>query len=341
MRTDLDRIYPYPDAVADVTERMLALLSTLQTGRSFSSQELAERLGVSPRTVRRDVDRLRSYGYPVDAQPGPGGHYRLAPGRTMPPVVLDDGEAVAAMAGLAVLASTSSGDAEALDTAATRAYGKLDQVLPKRLRPQVASLRTSIEASEQPAPGVATALVTDLAGAITHHEVVRFSYRDRHDTPSERRVEPHRQVHLRLRWYLLAWDLDRDDWRVFRLDRIAELTRTTARFEPRALPADTAVEYLRGGLHADRQRVRLAVHAPSVVVADALKYHDADMSQVDGATTEVGVWIDAWEWLLPHLARLDADFKVVEPDDIRAACETFAERLLAASASQGRADAGR
>jgi predicted DNA-binding transcriptional regulator YafY len=321
--------------VADVTERMLALLSTLQTGRSFSGQELAERLEVSHRTVRRDVDRLRGYGYPVDAQPGPGGHYRLTRGRNMPPVVLDDGEAVAALAGLAVLASTSSGEAAALDTAATRAYGKFDQVLPTRLRPQVASLRASLETREQPGPGVATALVAGLAEAIANHEIVRFDYRDRYDAPSLRRVEPHRQVHLRMRWYLLAWDLDKGDWRVFRLDRITELARTTARYEPRALPADTAVDYLRHGMHADRQRIRLAVDAPPAVVADALKYHDADIVQADSATTQVTVWVDRWEWLIPHLALLGANFTIVEPARIRAACETLGRRLVAAAAAAG------
>jgi predicted DNA-binding transcriptional regulator YafY len=331
MRPDFDRISTYCWAVADVTERMLALLSTLQSGRSFSGQELAVRLGVSPRTVRRDVDRLRGYGYPVDAQRGPAGHYRLRAGRTMPPVVLDDGEAVAALAGLAVLASTNSGDAEAIDTAATRAYGKLDQVLPTRLRPQVASLRASLETREQRGPGVAAALVAGLAEAIANREVVRFGYRDRRDAPSLRRVEPHRQVHLRMRWYLLAWDLDRGDWRVFRLDRVTEFARTTARYEPRALPADTAVDYLREGMNAYRHRIRLVVHAPPPVVADALKYHDADIERADSTTTRVTVWLDAWEWLIPQLALLGVDFTIAEPAHVRTACETFAGRLLAAA----------
>ena len=130
--------------MADVTERLLALLSTLQSGRSFSGPELATRLGVSARTVRRDVDRLRRFGYPVEAQPGPGGRYVLIAGRTMPPLVLDDGEAVAALVGLALLAATATSDAGTLDNAATRAYGKLDQVFPARLRHQAAALRASI-----------------------------------------------------------------------------------------------------------------------------------------------------------------------------------------------------
>lgn len=332
MRSCSGRISVYRRVVADVTQRMLALLSTLQTGRSFTGPELAARLDVSARTVRRDVDRLRGYGYPVDAQPGPGGRYRLAAGRNMPPLVLDDGEAVATLLGLALLAATTSGDTGALDSAATRAYGKLDQFLPARLRPQVAALRASVETRHQPAPGVATAVLAILAGAITDRQVVRFDYRDRHDTPSERRVEPHRQVHLGLRWYLLAWDLERDGWRVFRLDRVTSLDRTTARYAPRPLPADTAVDYLREGMNADRRRVRLTIHAPPAAVADALKYHDADIERADDTTTAVTLWLDTWEWLLPQIARLGTDFTIIEPTDIRAALQTFAHRLRAAVA---------
>ncbi|WP_240971076.1 MULTISPECIES: WYL domain-containing protein [unclassified Microbispora] len=243
--------------------------SILQTGRPFSGDELAARLDVSPRTVRRDVDRLREYGYPVETQPGPGGYYRLVAGRTMPPLVLDDDEAIAVLLGLATLASSGSGEDGALDDAATRAYGKLDQFLPARLRPRVAALRASLETGRQLAPAVNAALLAGLAEAIDDREVVRFGYRDRHGGESRRRVEPHRQVHLLLRWYLLGWDLDRDDWRVFRLDRVRDLVRTGVRHAPRALPADAALAYLRQGLNADRRRVRLVVRARPDQVADA------------------------------------------------------------------------
>lgn len=234
--------------MADVTERMLALLSTLQSGRPFTASELAGRLDVSRRTVRRDVDRLRGYGYPVESQPGPGGSYRLVPGRTLPPLILDDDEAVATMLGLALLAANTSDDVGSLDAAATRAYGKLDQFLPTRLRPQAAALRASIEAHQQQAPAVATTTVAGLGDAIAGSEMVRFDYRDSNDRPTSRRVEPYRQIHLRMRWYLLAWDLDRDDWRVFRIDRIEHLERTTRRFDQRRLPALSAIEYLLGGM---------------------------------------------------------------------------------------------
>ncbi|WP_432925451.1 helix-turn-helix transcriptional regulator [Microbispora sp. CA-135349] len=318
--------------MADVTRRMLALLSLLQTGRPFSGDELASRLDVSPRTVRRDVDRLREYGYPVETQPGPGGYYRLVAGRTMPPLVLDDDEAVAALLGLATLASSGSGEDGALDDAATRAYGKLDQFLPARLRPRAAALRASLETGRHVAPAVNAALLADLAEAIDDREVVRFDYSDRHGERSRRRVEPHRQVHLLQRWYLLGWDLGRDDWRVFRLDRVGDLVRTGVRHAPRALPADAALEYLRQGLNTDRRRVRLVVRARPGQVADAVKFEDAEIHPGPGdGEIQVTVRLDSWRWLIPCLAHLDADFTVVEPEDFRAALAAFARRLLAAS----------
>lgn len=319
--------------MADVTERMLGLLSTLQTGQSFTGEELASRLGVSPRTVRRDVERLRGYGYPVDTQPGPGGYYRLTAGRTMPPLVLDDEEAIAALLGLATLASTTSGDGGALDEAATRAYGKLDQFLPTRLRRRVAALRASLETHPQRAPGVSTALLAGLAEAITGRQVVTFDYRNQNGRASRRRVEPHRQLHLHLRWYLLGWDLDRGDWRVFRADRITGLGPTGARFAERDLPADSGLAYLRQGLNQDRRRVRLVVVAPPAEVADAFKYRDVQLRAV-GNQTRVTLWLDTWEWLVPGLAFLDADFRVLEPADFRTAGAAFAQRLLAACAAE-------
>jgi predicted DNA-binding transcriptional regulator YafY len=319
--------------MADVTQRMLALLSTLQTGRSFSAAELTRRLGVSARTLRRDVDRLRGYGYPVDAQPGPGGHYRLAAGRTMPPLVLDDDEAVATLLALALLAATMPTTMPAtdgaIDDAATRAYGKLDQFLPARLRPRVASIRASLETSPQRVPAVTAGLVASIAEAITRRQTLGFTYTSAEDVRTRRRVEPHRQVHHLLRWYLLGWDLDRADWRVFRTDRITDAAPTGTRYEPRPLPARTALDYLRQGLNRQRQRVSLVVAAPAARVADALRYEDADIEPLDAERTAVTVALDDWHWLLIHLASLNADFTVTDaPARFVAEWRTFAQRLL-------------
>ena len=315
--------------MADVTERMLALLSTLQTGRSFSAAELSRRLDVSARTLRRDVDRLRGYGYPVDAQPGPGGHYRLAAGRTMPPLVFDDDEAVATLLGLALLAASAPATDGAIDDAATRAYGKLDQFLPARLRPRVAAIRASLETSPQRVPAVTAGLLATVAEAIARRQTLGFTYTTTKGVRTRRRVEPHRQVHHLLRWYLLGWDLDRAGWRVFRTDRITDAAATGTRYEPRPLPARTALDYLRQGLNRERQRVSLVVAAPAARVADALRHQDAEIEPLDAERTAVTVALDSWHWLLLQLASLDADFTVTEaPARFVAEWQTFARRLL-------------
>jgi predicted DNA-binding transcriptional regulator YafY len=309
--------------MADVTQRLLALLAVLQAGRSFTGDELATRLDVSPRTLRRDVERLRGYGYPVETRPGPGGYYRLAAGSAMPPLLLEDDEAIATLLGLALLASTGSAGEGSLDDAATRAYGKVDQYLPKRLRPRAAALRTSLETQRTLAPSAGAGTLGALADAIHRSRQVTFDYAG----GTARRVEPHRQIHLRQRWYLLAWDLDRQDWRVFRTDRITDVREQARTFTPRPLPADTAVDYLRQGLNQPRQRVVLTIDAPMTAVADALKQEDADLTPLTPTRTRATLHLDAWQWLLPGLAFLDADFTVDEPAAFRAAARRFATRL--------------
>lgn len=324
--------------VADVTKRMLALLSTLQTGRYFGGDELAQRLGVSVRTVRRDVQRLRGYGYPVAAQPGPGGAYRLAAGRTMPPLVLDDDEAVATVLGLATLAATGPAMDGGLDDAATRAYGKLGRLLPARLRPRVTSIRATLETSHRQAPGVVPEHLATLAVAGSRHETVTFTYTNARGESAQRRVEPYRQVAHHLRWYLLAWDIDRAEWRVFRVDRIAGLRRTGSRYTPRSLPAASALDYVRRGLDVTRQRVVVEVEAPTAQVIDALRYQEAEVDAGRGERTRVTLWLDSWEWLILNLAFLHADFSIDGPAEFTDACASFARRLLAATSGSYASD---
>lgn len=317
--------------MADVTERMLALLSTLQTGRQFSGDELTRRLGVSPRTLRRDIDRLRRYGYPVQTQPGPGGYYRLAAGRTMPPLVLDDDEAVATLLALASLSSVGSSEEGGIDAAATRAYGKLDQFLPARLRPRMASIRSSLETGPQAAPSVITEHLAVLAEAITQQEPVSFTYSNAAGERTERRVDPYRQIHHLLRWYLLAWDLQRDDWRVFRLDRITDVVRVGGLFEARPLPTESALDYLREGFNRGKERVRLQVSAPASAVVEALKFQDADIRPISDHSTEVSLSVDTWQWLVLHLAILDTDVEILAGRQFARDCRTFGHRLIAAA----------
>ena len=144
---------------------------------------------------------------------------------------------------------------------------------------------------------------------------------------SARRVEPHRQLHLRLRWYLLAWDTDQADWRVFRADRVTNLRDQRQPFAPRPLPADTGIDYLRRGLDQDRQRVVVTVDAAPTAVADAFKHQDVELTTTAEGRTRAVLMLDSWQWLLTGLAFLDADFTIDEPAAFRDECARFAARL--------------
>jgi len=316
--------------MADVTRRMLALMATLQSGRRFSGSELADRLEVSPRTLRRDVERLRSYGYPVTTQPGPSGHYRLGAGTTLPPLVLDDDEAVATLIGLAMVGTTVDGRHPGqLDSAAYRAYGRIDQLLPKSLRPKVRALRASLETSQQSAPATDPETLTTIAQAVQQHEVIGFDYRNASGVGSYRRVEPYRHVLRFLRWYLLGWDLDRADWRVFRVDRIDSPRTTATRFDPRELPAGSAEEFLRTAMRGDRREVTVTIDAPYQAVSDVFTWQDCSMEPLGECVTRLVIWIDSPRWLMLKLALLDANFTITAPEEIRAWCQRFADRLSA------------
>jgi predicted DNA-binding transcriptional regulator YafY len=329
MRPDPDRDSRQTEGMQDVTRRMLALLATLQTGRSFGGAELAARLGVSPRTLRRDVDRLRDYGYPVETRPGPGGHYRLTAGTAMPPLMLEDDEAIAILLGLAALAATGSADEGSVDEAATRAYGKVDQCLPKRLRHRIARLRASLETGDVLAPSTSAGDLGELADAIAARQIVTFEYERKDGAVSSRRAEPHRQLHHLQRWFLLAWDLDRGDWRTFRTDRISGLRLSTNRFEPR--PSPPAMDYLIEGIDRNRRQVAFVVEAPPGPVAEAFRHDTVELTALDDGRTRVALRLDTWQWPLVALAFLDADFTIEAPDDFVQGFHRFAERLRAAA----------
>jgi predicted DNA-binding transcriptional regulator YafY len=215
--------------------RLLTLLSLLQSRRQWSGAELAERLGVTDRTLRRDIDRLRALDYPVASSTGTNGGYRLVSGKNLPPLLLDDEEALAVATGL--LAVNREG--------ATRALAKLQQVMPARLRERLAALTEAVETvPAREAPPVDPGVLATLAAASRDRELVTFRYAARDGTASVRRVEPHSLVTFKGYWYLLAFDPDRDDWRTFRVDRVAEPVPTHRGFTPRPLPADDAASYV-------------------------------------------------------------------------------------------------
>lgn len=227
--------------MTDTAGRLLKLLELLQARRDWSGSELASRLGVSGRTIRRDVDRLRDLGYPVDAATGPAGGYRLRAGTAMPPLLLEDDEAVAIAVGLAGAASAS---VTGIEETAVRALVKLEQVLPAHLRRRVHALRSATATLAATGPRIDADLLTAIAGACRDGEHLRFAYRSRDGTETRRRTEPHRLVNLGQRWYLVAWDCEREDWRTFRVDRIERAAPDGTRFAERPPPSDDAAAFV-------------------------------------------------------------------------------------------------
>ena len=219
--------------MVQTSARLLALLSLLQVRREWTGQELADRLEVGPRTIRRDVDKLRSLGYPIEAAPGVAGGYRLGAGGELPPLLLDDAEAVAVAVGLR---SAASGSIAGIEETSIRALAKLEQVLPGRLRRRVSALGDATSAFTFDGPRIDAELLATLAGACRDCVRVRFAYVARDERSSQRQVEPAALVHSGTRWYLVAFDLDRDDWRTFRIDRIRGRVRPGERARRRAVP---------------------------------------------------------------------------------------------------------
>jgi predicted DNA-binding transcriptional regulator YafY len=302
--------------MADPSARLLKLLSLLQTPRQWAGSELAGRLAVSPRTVRRDVERLRELGYPVEASMGAEGGYRLVAGAAMPPLLLDDDEAVAIAVGLRI----ASGHAvEGIDEASVRALAKLERVLPSRLRRRVGALGSAtVPLLTGEAPTVDPAVLTGIATAIANQERLRFAYRAPDGAETKRLVEPHRLVAGGRRWYLLAFDTGRDDWRSFRVDRVGNLLATGARFAPRDLPADDAAAYLASKLHslAPTYRAVATVHAPAQLVARKLGTSAGAVEPLDERTCRLHSHTDTLEWLAFRLTLLGCEFDVHEPPEL-------------------------
>jgi predicted DNA-binding transcriptional regulator YafY len=317
--------------VTDTPARLLTLLSLLQMPREWPGSELARRLGVSLRTVRRDVERLRDLGYPVEATMGALGGYRLVAGTAMPPLLLDDEEAVAIAVGL----RTAAGQAVAgIDEAAVRALAKLEQVLPSRLRHRVGALgAATVPAPDAYATPVDPAHLTALAAAISGRERVRLRYTAADGAESRRHVEPHRLVPAGRRWYLVAYDLDRDGWRIFRVDRIDDPRPTGARAVPRELPAPDAAAYVTDKLYSGVP-VHTAVatlHAPIEQVRGRIGDGNADLEAIDGGSCRLRSHTDTLEWLAFALLRLGCEFEVHEPPELREHLRDLGARLLRAS----------
>jgi predicted DNA-binding transcriptional regulator YafY len=314
--------------------RLLRLLSRLQARADWSGAELADELGVTTRTVRNDIQRLRDLGYPVHASPGVGGGYRLGAGAALPPLLLDDEEAVAVAVGLRTAAGGGVTD---IQETSIRALAKLEQVLPSRLRHRVQALQAATV--EVPAPGrptVDAVVLTALAAACRDHQRLRFDYRDHDGSTSVRSVEPHRLVHDRGRWYLVAWDSDRADWRTFRADRIQPRIPTGPRFVPRVPPGGDVVTYLQRGVGSAtwRYRARVKVHAPATVVAGRLP-PAVLVDPVDEHTCIIDAGSDTPQMLAVYLGMLDVDFEVDGPPELVEQLATLAARYRRAITRPG------
>ncbi len=329
--------------MANTSSRALRLLSLLQNHRFWPGAELAERLGVSSRTLRRDIDRLRELGYPVTAHPGVDGGYQLAPGSALPPLVLDDEEAVALAVGLrlatqgAAQGTVAASDAapggpagvnESSDTiaeAAARALAKVTQVMPARLRRRAGAVAAMTESASwgTPRAGQAAAINPDVlataALACRDSERIRFPYGAASGERTERHVEPHRLVALDRRWYLVAYDLTRNEWRSFRLDRVLGVPQQTgARFRPRALPAADAAEFVRRNVTAapGAWRVEAVVEAPAAAVRERLGRRAAVTGSGPARCTVTIANAENLDWAVIALGVTGADFRVLSPPEL-------------------------
>jgi predicted DNA-binding transcriptional regulator YafY len=313
------------------SSRLLRLLSLLQTPRDWTGTELAARLEVSSRTVRNDIERLRALGYPVHATRGSVGGYRLEAGASMPPLLLDDDEAVAVAIGLR---TATGGAVTGIEEMSLRALAKLEQVLPPRLRRQVSTFqRMTVHVRRGNATTVDPGMLTDLARLCREHLSLRFDYSDRRQTPSARRVEPYRIVNAGQRWYLVAWDTDRDDWRTFRVDRIREGLSPGPRFTPRPI-TDSEVEALvaRGvPTEARQHQARVVVRAPAAQIEERFGRWVGTITPIDASSCAVMMGSDRVEELAAYLGLFGADFQVAEPPELVEALRALANRYAAAT----------
>src|SRR4051794_618611 len=311
------------------SSRLLTLLSLLQGRRDWPGSELADRLEVSGRTIRRDVERLRTLGYPVESMTGPSGGYQLRAGTAMPPLLLDDDEAIA----IAVsLRTAAGGSVSGIEETAVRALVKLEQVLPAHLRRRVQALQRATQTLQvYGGPQVDPQCLTVLAAAVRDHERVRFHYTARDQAPTQREAEPHSLVNAGRRWYLVAWDRDRADWRTFRVDRIARPQSSGVRFTPRELPTPDAAAFVQRSLHSypSRHEARLTIIAPAKEIANR-RWLGGDITELaDGC--ELRISDDNLDWLAMRIAMIPWPYTVHEPPELVERLRVVAEGIAKAT----------
>jgi predicted DNA-binding transcriptional regulator YafY len=322
----------------ETSARLLKLLSLLQAHKEWSGPELSARLGVSTRTIRNDVERLRSLGYPVHATPGVAGGYRLGAGAALPPLLLDDEEAVAVAVGLG---RAAGGGVAGIEESSVRALAKLEQVLPSRLRRRVSTLNAFTVQIPGQIPGksplVAPEVLTTIANAARDRERLRFDYTGHDGADSVRDVEPYRLVHRHSRWYLVGYDTERRDWRTFRADRVRPRTPAGPRFTQRDLPADGDVAaYVEKGVNTAmwRHRGTVLVRVPAEALRARLPSPELDIEPVDDDSCLLRLGSDDLNGMAAWVGFLGLDFEVLDPPELVDAVRVLAERY-------GRAVSGR
>jgi predicted DNA-binding transcriptional regulator YafY len=317
--------------VLGTSARLLRLLSLFQARRYWAGAELSFQLEVTGRTLRRDVAKLRSLGYPVHATSGAAGGYQLGSGATLPPLLLDDEEAVAVAVGLR---TGASGTVAGIEEASVRALMKLEQVLPSRLRRRVNALHSFILPLSDQGPTVNAEMLSTIAGACRDHHRLRFSYQGRAGSTGLRAVEPHRLVHTGRRWYLVAWDVARKDWRTFRIDRIDPRITASSLFSPRKPPEGDFAKYVSKSVaYAPYpHRAKVTLYAAVETIAQRIPPTAGVLEAINENSCMLYTGAPSLEMLCMHLALIGVDFTVHEPPELVDNVSRMAERLSRACA---------
>jgi predicted DNA-binding transcriptional regulator YafY len=310
--------------------RLLHLLSLFQIRRYWSGAELSMRLEVTSRTLRRDVDRLRSLGYPVHSTSGASGGYQLGAGSTIPPLLLTDEEAVAVAIGLRTAAN---GAISGIEEASLGALLKLEQVLPARLRGRVSALHSFIVPIGSSEPPVDAKMLSAIAAACRDNQGLRFGYSDRAGSSTSRSVEPTGLVHTGRRWYLVAWDLAREDWRTFRVDRIVPRLSPGPRFTPRKPPAKDLATYVSKSVSYEPYpyRATVVLFVPLKEIAGRVPPSAGQLEPIDARSCRIRFGARSLDILAFFLVTMGVDFRIEEPPELQAHMRTLAARLNAAS----------
>lgn len=314
----------------DTSARLLRLLAVLSSRRSFTGSELAGRLEVTDRTLRRDVDRLRSLGYPVQSTSGVAGGYRLGAGADLPPLLLEDDEAVAVSIGLRTAAG---GTVAEMDAPAVRALAKLERVLPERLRKRVEALHAFIVPFANTGPTVDAERLCTIASACHEHERLRFSYRSREGAATTRVTEPCGMVHTGRRWYLVAWDLDREDFRTFRVDRMEEPLGVGPRFSQRDPPDPDLAAYVARSVSIGPYAfvARVVFHTSMESMAERISPAVGTLERVDDTRCRLTTGARSLESLGAWMGMFGVDFEVEDPPELRAHLRALAARFSRAA----------